>query len=213
MRRTAIAAVAAVLCVGPPLTAVAQPANPTAIESQALAPMPLPLVPPETALVGAALVAALKKGGLVLYMRHALQFPPTDEDCTKPALKPEGIEQTVRVAGALRALGVPIGRVLTSTPCRNQETARRLALGPVEVTTDLNAESSDGADRAATRRKRLEEPPRPATNTLLVGHVHGGKDKADWLHLELAEIIVFRPGQRAPLARIRVGDWDRLVKG
>ena len=57
---------------------------------------------PPRELKGAALVQALQKGGYNLYMRHALQFPPVEnEDCNKPALKPQGIEEVEQVAASL----------------------------------------------------------------------------------------------------------------
>lgn len=154
----------------------------------------------------------------MFYMRHALQIPPTDEDCTKPSLAAEGIEQTARVSRAIHALKIPIGRVLSSYPCRNQETARRLALGAVELTADLNPMGlPDGANPTAARMKRLAELPAKGTNTLLISHVHGSKNKAEWMHLEIAEIIVYRPDGKpvlappAPVARIRVEAWEALM--
>ena len=56
--------------------------------------------------------------------------------------------------------------------------------------------------------------PAVGTNTLLVSHVHGSKDKSEWINLELAEIIVFRPDGKSalPVARIRDEAWPGLVQ-
>jgi hypothetical protein len=180
-------------------------------------PMPtLPLVDAARELKGAALVQALRGGGYNLYLRHATQFPPIEpEDCTKPALKPEGIAEAADVSHAIRALNIPIGRVVSSEPCRNRETARRLALGTVENAKGLNPGSDTGGmPPGEARRALLGAEPKKGTNTLMVSHVHGGKDKADWMHLELMETIVYAPngGRPVPVARIRREAWAGLLE-
>ncbi len=178
-------------------------------------PPVLPVVDAAHRLEGAALVQALGKGGYNLYIRHAAQYPPEEiEDCSKPALTPVGISSTAEVAAALRALKVPVGRILSSEPCRNRETARRLGFGNAEIAKGLNAGSETGAlPPGAARRALLSETPAPGTNAILVSHVHGGKDRADWMHLELLEMIVFLPkaGNAVPVARIRREDWAALL--
>ncbi|MBL8513393.1 MAG: hypothetical protein JNJ55_05325 [Betaproteobacteria bacterium] len=175
----------------------------------------LPLVDAARELKGAALVQALRKGGYNLYMRHALQFPPEEkEDCSKPALKPQGIEEVDQVSTALRSLKIPVGRVLSSEPCRNRETARRMGLGEVELTKKLNAGSdTGGVPPGEARRNLLGASPKPGSNTILVSHIHGGNDRADWMHLELMETIVYAPneGKPIPVARIRREAWAALI--
>lgn len=176
----------------------------------------LPLVNPADELKGKALVDALRKGGYVLYMRHALQIPPTSEKCDGPSLTPVGEEQARKVGAAIRELKIPVGRIRSSEPCRNRDTARLLDLGPYEISTDLNAvAANEGVDLGAVRRLQLAEPPPPGTNTLLVSHVHGSKKKSEWMHLEIAEIIVYRPsgnGAATPVARVRIEGWGELQK-
>jgi phosphohistidine phosphatase SixA len=191
-----------------------------AIASTALAqapePMPtLPVVDAARELKGDALVHALRKGGYNLYMRHATQFPPKDqEDCNKPALKPQGIEEVEQVSAVLRALKIPVGRVLSSEPCRNRETARRLNLGAVEIAKGLNAGSdTGGVPPFEARRTLLGASPKQGTNTILVSHTHGGRDRAEWMHLELMETIVYSPnsGNPIPVARVRSEAWAALL--
>ena len=184
--------------------------------AQAPEPMPaLPVVDAAYELKGAALAQALRKGGYNLYMRHATQFPPEEnEDCNKAALKPQGIEEVEQVSAALRALKIPVSRVLSSEPCRNRETARRLNLGTVEIAKGLNAGSdTGGAPPFQARRTLLGAAPKAGTNTILVSHVHGGKDRAEWMHLELMETIVYAPngGSPIPVARIRQNAWNALM--
>ena len=121
-----------------------------------------------------------------------------------------------RLAAAIRALKIPIGRVLSSDPCRNRDTATRLGFGEVEITEDLNPVPSQASiDLGAAREKRLREIPPRGANTILVSHVHGSRKKSEWMHLELAEIIVYRPNgatATAPIARIRVETWQELLR-
>lgn len=190
--------------------AVTTPATVTAPAQAAL-----PLVPPATELKGVSLVDALRKGGYVLYMRHALQIPPITDNCNEPSLKPEGIRQARSVGAAIRELKIPIGSVRSSEVCRVRETAKLLELGDVMISEGLNpAGQREGVEVGPLRTQLLREIPRAGTNTLLVSHVHGSKDKTEWMHLELAEIIVFRPDGKSalPVARIREEAWAALIE-
>ena len=177
------------------------------------APPPLPVIDPATALKGAALVAQLRAGGYVLYMRHGRQGGPQEEaPCTRPNLVPDGAEQAKRVGDALHALKIPVAAVRASRFCRAIETARLLGFGEPEMTEDLNFAIGDSPLHAA-RRKRLAEAPPAGANFILVSHGHASANDADKLQLELAEIVVYRPdgrGASEPVARIRLEDWESL---
>ena len=207
--------------------AMAQTVTPAATPAPATAPSPalpatlghpvaLPEIDPAKEIKGMALVEALRKGGFVFYMRHALQIVPTEGPCVGSNLQPKGEADARAVGAAIRALKIPIGRVMSSEPCRNLDTAKLLDLGPNEVTIDLNAGGGpQGYDLGAARTRRLAEMPRAGTNTILVSHVHGSRKKSEWLHLETAEIIVFKPdgnGGKEPVARIRVERWQELMQ-
>jgi phosphohistidine phosphatase SixA len=83
-----------------------------------------------------ALWALLKAGGQVVLVRHALTTPGTGDppgmkldDCsTQRNLSDEGRAEARRLGQALRARGVPVGRILSSPWCRCVETAQ-LAFG------------------------------------------------------------------------------------
>ena len=87
-------------------------------------------------LSGKALVTALRKGGYNIYFRHAeTDWSQNDHvaaagDWTScdPArirqLAPEGRRNARRIGEAMRALRIPVGRVLSSEYCRAAETAR-----------------------------------------------------------------------------------------
>lgn len=174
-----------------------------------------PIVDPAKELKGVALVDALRKGGFVFYMRHAITGTVT-EKCDTSNLSPIGEEQARSIGAALRDLNIPIGAVRSSQPCRCVGTAQLLGLGTVDITEDLNPSAPrPGFDIGAARSKRLAELPPAGTNTVLVSHLHGSRNKDEWLHLEMGEIIIFRPeaSPRAEaVARIQVADWMTLKK-
>jgi phosphohistidine phosphatase SixA len=180
-----------------------------------LASPPLPIVDPAKEIKGAALVEALRKGGFVLYMRHAETGIVTDK-CDQSNLSPAGEATARNVGAAMRDLKIPFGAVRSSQMCRTWDTARLLGVGEVEKTEDLNPmPPRPDLDIAAMRAKRLAEMPPAGTNTVLVSHLHGSRKKEEWLHLGMGETIVFRPDGNAraePVARITVADWAVLKK-
>ncbi len=177
-------------------------------------PVLLPVVDPAKALEGPALVEALRKGGFVLFIRHARQAGPQEEaPCTHANLAPDSEAQVKRVAAGLTVLRIPVGLVLASPVCRALETARLLGLGEPEITQDLRLGTPDTPQVHAARAKRLAQAPPPGANTLLVSHGQGSLNPLERMQLELLEIVVFRPDGRGgsePVARIRIEDWDRL---
>ena len=142
---------------------------------------------PADELEGKALVEALQEGGYNIYFRHA----PTDwgqrdrveaaGDWTScdPAemrqLSSEGRATARRIGEAIRALGVPVAKVLSSEYCRAWETARLLDLGPVTRTRDvINMRVVDhvGGRGAVIRRAQrvLAQPAPEGANVVIVGH-------------------------------------------
>lgn len=203
-----------------PQTNTNTPTPPTeAVPALNLPPVPLPptlpVIDPAKELKGSLLIEALRKGGFVLYMRHA-ETGIVTEKCDQSNLSVIGEESARNVGAALRELKIPVGAVRSSQPCRTADTARLLGLGAVETTEDLNPVAPrPGFDIGAARSRRLAEMPTAGTNTVLVSHLHGSIKKEEWLHLEMAEIIVFRPdgnGHAEPVARMRLGGWPALTK-
>ena len=164
---------------------------------------------------GVALIDALQRGGLVLYMRHAETGKVTAE-CTESNLSPTGEQQAAKIGEALRALKIPFGIRESSELCRVQDTARLLGIGPFATSEDL----SPGPKRAdhevhAARTRRLATLPPPNTNVLLLGHVQAGNSERERLFLEIGETIVFRPDGKAAtavIARIKWTDWEELLR-
>jgi broad specificity phosphatase PhoE len=134
-----------------------------------------------------ALVAALRGGGYTLYFRHAAtDWGGTDRiaadgDWTScdpnrmRQLSAPGRDSARHVGEAIRALRIPVGKVLSSEYCRAAATARLLNLGPVETTPaimNMRAAEYVGGPQAVILRARriLSEPPPPGTNVIIVGH-------------------------------------------
>ncbi len=189
------------------------PADPAAA-AQAVR-VPPPTVDPAKELKGTALVEALRKGGYVLYMRHA-ETGTVTPGCTQSNLTANGEEMARTVGAAIRKLKLPFAAIYASELCRAQDTARLLDLGPVSITPDLNPPGvHPGVDVATLRKKRLSEVPAAGSNTLLVAHMVGAPKFEDWIHMEMAEVAVYRPdshGDSEPVARIPLARWEELIK-
>ncbi|MEX2162648.1 MAG: histidine phosphatase family protein [Sulfuricaulis sp.] len=177
-----------------------------------------------------ALVHGLRAGGYNLYFRHAATDWQTDDHVTAAGdwvscdskkmrqLTPAGREAARAVGEAMRALGIPVRHVLASPYCRTVETARALALGPVETTTDImNLRVADffGGESAiaARTRQRLSISPQAGTNTVLVAHGNVIR-AATGEYPDEAGAVIFRPegnGKFSVLAHVSPTEWARLA--
>lgn len=136
---------------------------------------------------GQALIQALRQGGHAVYFRHSATDWAQEDHVSKAGdwtscdgakmrqLSDAGRETARAVGAALRALAIPVGKVISSQYCRCVETARLLGQGEVEATTDImNLRSAGfvGGSAAATARAQavLATPPKAGTNTVVVGH-------------------------------------------
>ena len=180
---------------------------------------------------GRQLVQALRAGGYVLYFRHAatdwsgsdrLEASGDWESCDPARMRQlsgAGRAAARAIGDALRVLGIPVTRVLASPYCRTLETARALALGPVETTTDImNLRAANyfgGADAVAARtRARLAQVPPAGGNTVLVAHGNVIRHATGEYPGE-AGAIVFQPdgeGRFRVRARLAPEDWTRLAR-
>jgi broad specificity phosphatase PhoE len=184
----------------------------------------------ETGLQGQALVSALRKGGYNIYFRHAATdwsqndqvFGVGDWSSCDPnrmrQLSDTGRKTATSIGEAIRALQIPIGKVLASPYCRTVETASKMGLGSVETTTDIMnmrvAEYFGGPSAIADNtRRRLSTIPQAETNTVLVAHGNVLVTATD-VYPQEAEAIVFRPGGSGIwdyVARITPTEWTRLA--
>ena len=196
----------------------APPASvPTTSANQSVVPphlRPEPAVNVVSERKGVALIDALQRGGLVLYMRHT-ETGKVTADCTESNLSPTGEQQAVKIGEAMRALKIPFGTRESSELCRVQDTARLLGLGPFAANEDLNPGPKRPDHHFHTARtQRLATLPPPKTNALFIGHMQAGTSERERLFLEIGEVIVFRPDGKGAvdvIARIKPGDWAVLT--
>jgi len=177
------------------------------------------------------LVRALRAGGFTLYFRHAqTEWSQSDHvraegdwlSCD-PArirqLSASGRDTATAIGEAMRALNLPVGRVLASPYCRTVRTAELLGLGPVETSTDVMnlrvAEYFGGPGAiVATARAQLARTPAPGTNTVIVAHGNVARE-ATPVYPGEAEGVVFRPdgdGGFQVVAQITPAEWERLAR-
>jgi phosphohistidine phosphatase SixA len=130
----------------------------------------------------AALIAALRAGGVVAVMRHGItdRSQVDTGDLTNRAgqrnLSAEGRAQSLRTGRAVAALGIPLGQVLTSPVFRARDTAE-LAFGALAV-IEPNLTADDYTPDAVLLRERIAwlgarsvRPSAPGATDVLVGHI------------------------------------------
>jgi broad specificity phosphatase PhoE len=172
---------------------------------------------------GAALVAALRGGGYVLYFRHAAtDFGQNDErmtgyeDCaTQRNLTDKGRAEARAIGADIRALGIPIGEVLASPFCRTMETAQlifgRATASPAARGGPAQPES---AERYAALRELLTSPVARGTNRVIVSHGNPFRAIASGTYLAEGEAAVIEPrgkdGFRV-VARVPLDGWRALA--
>lgn len=185
---------------------------------------------PQGELHGAALIAALRAGGHTLYFRHAAT-DWSQQDSVEQAgdwtscdparfrqLSDQGRATARAIGAAMRALAVPVARVLASPYCRTVQTAELMDLAPVETTDaviNMRVASYFGGRQAvlATAQALLQTPPPMASNTLVVAHGNVARD-ATPVYPDEAEAVIFRPdgaGGFHFVGRLSPTDWVQLA--
>src|SRR5262252_3809540 len=174
-------------------------------------------------LVGAELLASLRAGGYVIYVRHAdtdhsrQDQPPINlDDCaTQRVLSEKGRQNSRAIGAPIRANDVTIGPVLASPLCRTVETAV-LAFGVAEksmATRDGGPEPVGSPGRYAALRVLLSTAPPAGMNTAIVGHGYPyysliGKGQLE----EEGEAAIVRPHGTSfeEIARLGLKEWREL---
>ena len=178
---------------------------------------------PAHAFEGAALVKALRAGGLTLYFRHtATDFSQGDaamkgygECALQRNLSEEGRRSAREIGDWVRKLGLPVGEVIASPFCRTMETGR-LMFGRAEPSTVVRGyegTSSASADYAKLVALLASPPAEPGTLRMITSHGNPFRAIAGPPHLGEGEAAVLKPMGRefAVVARIRPGDWAALA--
>jgi hypothetical protein len=183
-------------------------------------------------LQGDALVQALRKGGLLLWMRHTERDNKSgtvtpeqaaSHDCAAQSeLTAVGRRHAKQIGAAIRALHLPIAAVRTARLCRAQTTGRLLHLATVTDDNRLDASSTwvdrggAPAQQRATLQVLSEAPPAGTDLVLVSSALDIPAPQPAILHdLGPGETVVFRPGpggNATVLARIGESAWPTLLQ-
>jgi phosphohistidine phosphatase SixA len=172
-----------------------------------------------------AMVAALRRGGYVILMRHASsprEVPDkktANPDNAKPErqLDEEGRSTATAMGRALRSLKIPIGDVFTSPTYRALETIKYAQLGAPKPVPELgeNGQSMAGGTeaQAAWLRTAVTQFPR-RTNTILVTHFPNIRGAFPQLtDVSDGEGLIYGPdgkGGATLMGRIKIEEWAAL---
>ena len=180
-----------------------------------------PAAPVTPQISDAALLAALRAGGLVVYFRHtATDFSRDDrqmrdfDDCrNQRPLSPKGRADARAIGEQWKRLKIPVGPVLASPYCRTSEVAQ-LMFGRYERSNDVRGGPVDAGEGRYAGLKRLLSTPRTGPDTLVISS-HGNPWRAlsDTPYLVEGEAVILRPqgaGSWEVLAQLKAEDWARL---
>jgi phosphohistidine phosphatase SixA len=171
-------------------------------------------------------VTQLRKGGYVIYVRHALteETGATDEAAdlarceTQRNLSAAGRAQASTVGKAIKTLRIPVGLVQSSPFCRARNTAD-LAFGHHAVNKDLvfvmNKNEADAKRLGESLRHMLSLKPEKGTNSVLVSHSANLREAAGIFAKPEGAAYVFRPlgdGGFEAIARILPEDWESVAR-
>ena len=162
------------------------------------------------------LATALRKGGYVIYFRHAAtDFSKNDAsmtsytDCaTQRVLSAKGRADARDVGRRIATLRLPMSETLASPMCRTMETAK-LMLGRATPQNDIR--EGESGDYPGLKRL-LTGPVANATNRWIVGHGTPFRAVAGAPHLAEGEAAVIRPEGThwTVVARVLPQDWAQL---
>lgn len=159
---------------------------------------------PGTILQESDLIDALRRGGYVIYFRHAATNPE-QADTSDPKLgqcesqrnlSADGRRMAGEIGGAFKTLRIPVGKVVSSPYCRAVDTAK-LAFGRHEVSEALyfamGVGKTDREQQGLALRQMLATPAARGTNTVLVAHHINLKEATGVWPKREGEAHVFRP--------------------
>jgi phosphohistidine phosphatase SixA len=179
----------------------------------------------EKELSGSALVAALRKGGYVMVLRHTSspRETPTKQTANPDNVKLErqldemGREGATAMGNALRSLRIPIGDVLSSPTYRTQETVKYAKLGNPDLHAELGdrGQSMQGVSESDGAWLREQSGKVPKTgNTVIVTHMPNiSRAFPQVTGVSDGETLIFRPdgkGGSVLTGRIRIEQWPLL---
>jgi phosphohistidine phosphatase SixA len=175
-----------------------------------------------------ALAQTLRGGGHVIVVRHGATFSnQADTDPFNLAnvdkqrkLNDRGKELAKAFGVAVRAAGLPIGKVYTSQFNRAYETAVLAGFKNIETTVDLSegglvVTPDENNRRAQALRQMLARVPNKGENDILITHKPNIIDALgkDWFDVKEGEASIFKPegGKYRLIARLQMEDWPKLA--
>jgi broad specificity phosphatase PhoE len=161
----------------------------------------------------AKLVAAMREGGNVIYIRHTVtdregadQVKAELGNCaTQRTLSARGWADARTIGAAFVALEIPVGEVISSEYCRAWQTAE-IAFGRTVKRAELNFERAEEytAEQKARMRERvraiLSRAPSPGFNTVVVGHDDPFDAATGHYPEPMGKTVVVRPDGRGGFA-------------
>ena len=177
----------------------------------------------------AQLLAKVRQGGYVLYLRHGYtdnsrpdRVPAVDlDDCnTQRPLTEEGRQLAKRVGESIRRVRLPIGELRSSPLCRATQTTQAAFPGKTFTTDKLlmytaNLTDAQKVPITANTRRLLSAPVDAGSNRLLVAHAPNLMDLISYFPKE-GTLVIFRPiGGRSGfvyVASIAPELWSDLLR-
>ena len=171
------------------------------------------------------LLAEVRQGGFVLYMRHGAtdsaqpdQVPIVLNDCrTQRPLTEQGREEIRLVGQAVRQWGLPVDKVYASPLCRAKESAQLAFGNEIEVVNELmytaHLTSEEKRPIIAMTRQLLSQPVSPGSNRVLVAHAPNLADLMGYFPQVEGTLVIFRPTETGfeYLASIYPQQWADLI--
>lgn len=182
-------------------------------------------------LAGPELLAEVRKGGYVLYMRHGNtdnskpdRVPHVDlKDCeTQRPLNDEGRRVAAAVGKEIRNARIPLGEIFHSPLCRARESAqlafpdRRASLQEEEkLLYTANLTTAEKQPNLAMTRRLLSLPVAAGVNRVVVAHAPNMADLIGYFVKPEGTVVVIRPlgdEQFEYLGSIHPETWQKLAR-
>lgn len=175
------------------------------------------------------LLAALRRGGCVILMRHA-SSPNALPDARSAAagnrnlerqLDGQGLADARAMGDALRQLKIPVGEVMSSPTFRARETITAEGLRAPQTFEQLGDAGHSMSQKAVAGwsgwlRQMVSRPPPAGSNTLIVTQMPNISDAygRPAAALKAGGALIFLPdghGDAQMLAVMQIGDWKQLA--
>lgn len=174
-------------------------------------------------------INSLRHGGYVIVFRHgattsdktkdSMSNPMTAKNVGERQLTGEGRAQAKATGASMHKLGIPVGKVLTSSLQRAVDTGALLDFGEVIPTADLaeGGPADENNRRAAALRALVTTSPPADKNAVIVTHKPNIIDAfgTDFSDIREGEASIFQPDGRGGyklIVRVKAEEWENLAR-